>query len=440
VVTDPLLGGVVPGPDSGDTDGDNELDVTETWIYTGSYTITQNDIDAGQVTNQATADGTAPDGTVVSDLSGSSTTTDDTTITTLCQDSMIALIKVGTVVDDNGNGCTDVGETINYTFEVINTGNTILTDVIVIDPLVTVSGGPITLNVGETNSTEFTAVYMVTQDDVDAGQVSNQALAEGTTPDGTIVDDLSDDNNPVENDPTITELCQMPDISLEKTGEWQDENGDFQAQAGETIVYSFAVTNEGNVTLFNVTIEDPLPGLIIEGGPIAVLMPLETDDTTFTATYYITQDDIDNGFVINQATVTGENEEGNEIVSDDSDDPDTEELNDPTIVDLPGVAGAEWEIFNGITPNGDGYNDYFQINGIDQYPNNTVRIFTRWGILIFEANGYNESSNVFTGESNARVTIEGNRDVPTGTYFYVITFSGENPGKNSYSGYIYLNR
>ena len=48
MVTDPLLGGVVPGPDSGDTDGDTELDVTETWIYTGTYTITQDDIDAGQ--------------------------------------------------------------------------------------------------------------------------------------------------------------------------------------------------------------------------------------------------------------------------------------------------------------------------------------------------------------------------------------------------------
>ena len=48
--------------------------------------------------------------------------------------------------------------------------------------------------------------------------------------------------------------------------------------------------------------------------------------------------------------------------------------------------------------------------------------------------------NIFTGESNARANIGGDRNVPTGTYFYVITFSDENPGKNNYSGYLYINR
>ena len=90
-------------------------------------------------------------------------------------------------------------------------------------------------------------------------------------------------------------------------------------------------------------------------------------------------------------------------------DPSTNEKNDPTIVTLPGVAGIFFEIFNGVTPNGDGFNDYFQIDGIDQFPNNNVQIFNRWGILIFEANGYNESSNIFTGESNARANIGGDR-------------------------------
>ena len=85
VVDDPLLGGPVPGPDSGDTDGDNELDVTEVWIYTGSYIITQNDIDNGEVQNQATAEGTAPDGTVVDDLSGSTTNTMSRTFNCLDQ-------------------------------------------------------------------------------------------------------------------------------------------------------------------------------------------------------------------------------------------------------------------------------------------------------------------------------------------------------------------
>ena len=225
-----------------------------------------------------------------------------------------------------------------------------------------------------------------------------------------------------------------------KEGEWNDENGNGAADVGETISYTFSITNTGEDSIYNLIITDPLPGVIMQGGPITELLPQETDDTTFTAIYNITQEDLDNGEVTNQAIFTGENIEGNEIIAANSDDPSTDDENDSTIVTLPSVAGIFFEIFNGLTPNGDGFNDYFKIDGIDQFPNNNVQIFNRWGILIFEANGYNESSNIFTGESNARANIGGDRNVPTGTYFYVITFSDENPGKNNYSGYLYINR
>src|SRR5690606_29801508 len=138
---------------------------------------------------------------------------------------------------------------------------------------------------------------------------------------GDMVSDQSDNNSYLENDPTITILCENnPSISLEKTGEFNDEDGDGSSDVGETISYAFAVTNTGDVTLYNIMITDPLPGIILLGGPIAVLQPGETDSTTFTATYAITQQDIDNGEVVNQATVTAEDIEGT-IVTDDSDDP-----------------------------------------------------------------------------------------------------------------------
>src|SRR5690606_12596600 len=113
--------------------------------------------------------------------------------------------------------------------------------------------------------TTFTAVYTITQTDIDLGFIENQATAEGYAPNGDMVTDQSDDNSYLENDPTITEICQNPSIALEKTGEFNDENGDGASDVGETISYAFAVTNTGNVTLYDIMITDPLPGIQILG-------------------------------------------------------------------------------------------------------------------------------------------------------------------------------
>ena len=447
-VTDPLVS-VIGGPITlapGITDGTS---------FTASYTITQADIDAGFVENQATATGTDPSGNSVSDLSDdNSEVENDPTITELCQNPAIALIKVGVPNDENGDGCADLGETILYTFSVKNTGNVALTNIIITDPLVAVVGGPIDLIAGEEDTTTFTAVYTITQADVDAGLVENQATAEGIAPNGDVVTDLSDNNSYTEDDPTIVDVCNVvsnPSISLEKTGVFNDEDGNGSANVGETISYTFTVTNTGDVTLYNIVITDPLPGIEIFGGPIAELEPGEVDSTTFTATYTINDQDIGNGEVVNQATVTGEDSEGT-IVEDESDDPtdltNTDnngdgEPDDPTVVTLPFVLDTTFEIFNGITPNGDGLNDYFQIVGIENWPNNNVKIFNRWGVLVFETNGYGGSDgkqNVFRGISEGRVTVQQNEELPTGTYFYILTFPADNPGKADYTGYLYINR
>jgi gliding motility-associated-like protein len=73
------------------------------------------------------------------------------------------------------------------------------------------------------------------------------------------------------------------------------------------------------------------------------------------------------------------------------------------------------QVYNGITPNNDGHNDYFHIDNIEEYPKNEVDIFNRWGQQLDHIEGYDNKNKRWNG------TLSGS-DVlaPTGTYFYVI--------------------
>ena len=100
-------------------------------------------------------------------------------------------------------------------------------------------------------------------------------------------------------------------------------------------------------------------------------------------------------------------------------------------------------IYNGVTPNGDGKNDYFFIDGITHYPNNRVSIYNRWGVKVFETTNYDSDGNVFNGISHGRATIQPDSKLPSGTYFYVLTYEFSSPSGNKRNiekaGYLYLN-
>jgi len=96
--------------------------------------------------------------------------------------------------------------------------------------------------------------------------------------------------------------------------------------------------------------------------------------------------------------------------------------------------------YNGISVDGDGKNDYFHIGGIERYPNNVVRIYNRWGVKVFEVEGYDNVTRVFRGISNGRVTIEQAEKLPQGTYYYVIEYYDSNNNKESLVGWLYLKK
>ncbi|WP_338648446.1 gliding motility-associated C-terminal domain-containing protein [Flavobacterium sp. KS-LB2] len=104
-------------------------------------------------------------------------------------------------------------------------------------------------------------------------------------------------------------------------------------------------------------------------------------------------------------------------------------------------------VHNAFSPNGDGINEKFIIDNIDDtvcYPDNTVEIYNRWGVLVFETKGYNNTSNAFDGISGGRSTVQQSSGLPTGTYFYILNYTSvDNDGKiisNKKDGYLYLTK
>lgn len=126
-----------------------------------------------------------------------------------------------------------------------------------------------------------------------------------------------------------------------------------------------------------------------------------------------------------------------DFANDDSDEDGIPNYLDP---DLGPTQADEIEVFNVLTPNGDGIHDVLRIANIEDYPNNTVKIYNRWGVQVFVTKSYNSSGNVFDGTSTGRVTIDQDNKLPVGTYFYIIDYEDLTGSTKQLSGYIYINR
>lgn len=147
---------------------------------------------------------------------------------------------------------------------------------------------------------------------------------------------------------------------------------------------------------------------------------------------YRDTDDDDDGI----ATIDEDlNLDGN-YVNDDSDGDGIPNYLDPDLAPQEETV----EVFNVITPNGDGVHDVLRINGLENYPDNAVRIYNRWGVLVFTTKAYGTTGNVFDGTSQGRVTVDKDNQLPVGTYFYVLDYKEPTGNAKSLTGYIYINR
>lgn len=87
-----------------------------------------------------------------------------------------------------------------------------------------------------------------------------------------------------------------------------------------------------------------------------------------------------------------------------------------------GAIPCDLEVYNAISPDGNGQNDFFRIDHANDGCVKTIRVkvFNRWGVKVYESDDYGKPNEVFRGYSEARLTVNSNTTLPTGTYYYTL--------------------
>lgn len=131
-------------------------------------------------------------------------------------------------------------------------------------------------------------------------------------------------------------------------------------------------------------------------------------------------------------------------------DRDLKTVTTPTVVDQYGIFTLarikamdhnQLEIYNAVATNSTNGNDFFRIENINNFPNNTVEIYNRWGVKVYGTQNYNSKGNVFRGISEGRGTLNKSDKLPSGTYYYIINYEyDDGTGKRMIkkAGYLHL--
>ena len=195
---------------------------------------------------------------------------------------------------------------------------------------------------------------------------------------------------------------------------------------GENVVFTIVVANLGPNDFTNLEIREDLPSgyeLVSFNATIGIYVPstgiwsIDILSAGETAILKITAKVLGYGDYLNTAEI---------IVSDPIDSDTSNNISEVTIDPLC------LQVYNEFSPNKDGINDTFVITCIENFPNNTLKIFNRYGSLVYEKKNYDNS---WEGNSNFGDPTNNNEILPSDTYYYVLEMGNEMKSK---MGWLFL--
>ncbi|MDT0539394.1 PKD domain-containing protein [Croceitalea sp. P059] len=250
---------------------------------------------------------------------------------------------------------------------------------------------------------------------------SDQADPDSNVNEDATIDDLADGITD-DDEASVTVVPQSVDIAVNKMVSNE------RPKIGDEIQFTITVSNSGMSDATNIGIEEVLPnGYAYQSSEASIGTYDEVDGfweiailaNSETATLVITVEVLEEDDYINIASLAFVDQ----IDLNESNDSSQASI-DPTCL----------TIYNEFSPNDDGVNDFFQIDCISRYPNNILRVYNRWGNIVFEQQNYD---NTWDGLSNGRATISDQELLPVGTYYYILDLGD---GSEPVSDWLYINR
>ena len=197
---------------------------------------------------------------------------------------------------------------------------------------------------------------------------------------------------------------------------------------GDEVVFEITVTNQGLDDATHIGIQEELPlGYQFISSETTVgtydfensFWEIESLAVTETATLLLTVEVMDIDDYVNRASLVFVDQWDTSETNNEA-----EAFVDPSCL----------VVYNEFSPNGDGINDYFKIDCLGHYPNNTLQVYNRWGNIVFQTKSY---KNNWNGTPNGRAMVQPEDQLPVGTYYYVLDLGD---GSEPRTDWLYLNR